>query len=250
MAEVGELNSPDRAIDLSGNQDAGVSQADIAYTHPDDKHPILASYGAGPCVIVAAHNPKTGVTALAHIDSLTELNHSVRLMMYSVRGKTPDIVEVHLAGAVEHSGGDITLGKVIQVLDTLDFVEIKSANVARGTDAESLAIDSRTGEVFNQFNPRDLPFSGFKSDQEFDANFQLLALRPMPQPLILRYDGRKLDPDEAENALTEVFSSAADHLRELAKSLLPIEPTTAANSVTLPQEAGEAINTPSSPSPR
>ena len=220
IRELQALGQPDKHLDVSGDEDIGVFQGDIAYTDPDSIHPILASYGAAGCVILATHNPETGVTALTHIDAATDLRNTIAAAVYGVRGKSSSdvVIEAHLAGATQGNGGESTLAGIVDILDLFDNeeikVEIKSADVADTDRSESLAIDSRTGKVFTEFNPLEVPTAGVETEQDLDIKAQNVSMG-FRREANTAYNGRGVSVPEGRfiNDLRGVFSKAS-----LAKS--------------------------------
>jgi hypothetical protein len=119
-----------------------------ATTSAQDQKPILGSNGAGPCLIVALHNPADKTAMLAHIDANTDIQSLHKIIeKLGGDGKT---LHAHLAG-----GEAITEKMVTGVLDILKQhgnVTIKSADImSEQRSLKALAIDSRTGEVFTSF---------------------------------------------------------------------------------------------------
>lgn len=119
----------------------------LGITNADDRRPVLATNGMGPCVAVALYNPQTKTAALAHFDTNTDVR-SLHRMMDIIGRDQP--VEVHLSG-----GQDISRKLVRDIVSTLaDYPQamVKSAAVMTepGT-LKSLAIDARNGEVATQF---------------------------------------------------------------------------------------------------
>jgi len=137
---------------LQADEVIAVNQHDVAYTNSDSVRPILASSGAGPCVIMAVYNPKTKTAALTHIDIGTKMS-SVREIFDELRSDGNDPLEIHLGGGNRSKASKRMLTRLIKEVDKQANVEIKSANLLdENIEANDLAIDTRTGEIFTNFD--------------------------------------------------------------------------------------------------
>ena len=162
-----------------------VMQREVSITNADSAKPILGSYGADPCIIVAAHNPSTNQTLLAHVDSLTDLK-SLALNLNKISDNTPSL-QIHLAG-----GDSSTCAQAAELIKMLEDMNIKivSASICNDAGSKSLAIDSRTGEIFTFFYPNQL-------DEGNDSELRMMLVKANIQksPLTLIFeDNPKINP--------------------------------------------------------
>lgn len=90
---------------------------------------------------------------LTHVDALTNLR-SVKYHLRKFCENKDMKVQIHLAGG-DHSTRNQAV-KIVEFTNEFSNTEIISANIGKGGTLKSLAIDSRTGEVFTSFNPTQL----------------------------------------------------------------------------------------------
>jgi hypothetical protein len=172
----------------------GVFQRDVAITCENSQKPILGTYGAGPCIIVAAFNPITKQALLAHMDSSTDSN-SLSKYIDIIKGDEPEAkIHIHLAGADNSSKKELI--ELLRFLQTRTNTSIISADILNGVadsypGPRSLAIDSRTGEIFTQFDPKQLFFSSPPELQALAVEFAMLGQQQNSLALTFSYDGRK-----------------------------------------------------------
>lgn len=203
LTKLKRIEQPAKELPPSYYKEAiGAFQREVVYTDSESNLPIACSYGAGPCVIVAAHNPETKKTALAHIDALTDGElfggnristlHSLLNMLEHVRGTSKGPVEVHLAG--DAFSGDKTAKEILHTLGLKDYVVIKSASLGKVEKfSESLAIDSRDGAIYTHFDSKRIIMA---SDAHKDEN--IIVRMSLPSPLNTAFGGTNLSGKEAD----------------------------------------------------
>jgi len=161
---IREANSREQAARegaFTTEESFSVLQHEITITDGGNPKPILGSFGAGPCVIIAAYNPVTNQAMLTHVDALTSLS-SLDAYFDRLSPSPRAKLQVHLAGGDDSSKEQVTI--ILEKIYSLRDAEILSANLCCGHESKSLAIDSRTGEVFTVFHPKQL---GKTEDHEF-----------------------------------------------------------------------------------
>lgn len=140
---------PHRRGNFTSGEARNIPQHGVGYTDATSAKPILGSYGAGPCLIVAVYNPETKTAALSHVDELTLL-HSITDIFYQLGKNSKEKLQVHLAGGDESSRNMVT--EIINIISHTPNAEIISSDVLNpGGGSKQLAIDARTGEVFTEF---------------------------------------------------------------------------------------------------
>lgn len=137
--------------EFTAHEALGVLQHEIGLTTANSEKPILGTYSAGPCVIVAMYNPKTKVAALAHVDCTTDLN-SLYSHLCNILGNDTAI-DIHIAGG--DSTSESTVVSILKMINQNPRFILKTARIL-GRDIKSLAIDSRTGEIFTDFHHEQL----------------------------------------------------------------------------------------------
>jgi len=137
-------------IQLGSAESLLIGQHEIGFTNAACGIPILASCGAGPCVIMAAYNPETKEVGLTHIDNAVD-DRAIMGLIHNVTGSSRGGIEIHLVGGSQ-MGGQETADKIKRLIANCYGVTLKTDDT--GTDAKSdrLAIDARTGEIYTAFS--------------------------------------------------------------------------------------------------
>ncbi len=196
-----QLQPEKNFLSLDNDESIGVFQGDVVYTDPYSKHPVVASYGARPCIILACRNPETGESALAHIDAVTNLKF-VHTILNNISGETNAAIEVHIATIVEHSSEKQSLYELCQILEKHENVEIKSAILKKlpgnKISGARFALDSRTGEIYTNFTPQKLNIAGIENDKDFDRKAMMRGMTRFKMGLSTTFDGRNISAIEQD----------------------------------------------------
>lgn len=176
---VAALPKPEDSFRIAPDEALVVAQHEMRVTKADSAHPILGTFGAGPCLAVAVFNPATHVLAMAHVDALTPDKEVLRLID-AVRGAEDSLLEVHMAGG--NRGSHEQVLRLIETIQAQPNVAIKTAdiglkNVDRPLASRALAVDARTGQVTGRVEPPQLDCSDLKN------RMQIVGLLCMPTPL-------------------------------------------------------------------
>lgn len=184
--------------DITAKNAIYVAQGIIAYTHPNSEREFLVSSGASPCVIFAMRNKITGVTAMAHFDSATDIPSELDKIYQSVSGDG-EVVEVHLAGdvaGVSKKNPSVSISRDIkESLGGYANTIIVTDLTGRERIAERLGINVRTGEIMTEFpyryppdyGPQDSKQGQFIIDQR-EFNLSLGFKSSAEQPVIQQED--------------------------------------------------------------
>ncbi len=155
--------------DIKADNAIYVAQGMIAYTHPNANQEFLVSSGAAPCVIVAIRNNTTGVTSMAHFDSVTDIPSEINKMYQSVFSEG-DTLDVHLAGSVAPAQREFSnislLNDIKETIGHLKGTNIITDITGREVIRERLAINVRTGDIITEFPYRYPPDYGIEDSQE------------------------------------------------------------------------------------
>ncbi len=123
----------------------------MAFTNDVASRPVLVTFGAGPCVIVAAYNPKTHEASLTHIDASSDIRDLWPLISKIDGVDEKDPIEVHISGGNEELE---RAADIMRVLSYMNNVTIKSAYVDQSHGlSDAMAIDARTGNISAEFIP-------------------------------------------------------------------------------------------------
>ncbi|AIK97263.1 hypothetical protein [Candidatus Odyssella acanthamoebae] len=173
IAHVNKIGQKQQVGTFILQQAKHVAQHYVGYTYGGHQYPIIGSYGAESCVIMAVHNAEAQASALCHIDIFTEIS-SLNKVFHNLQSQKSEALEVHLAG-----GDDYVIEMMLSILKLIEQQPnaiIKSANLVTNY-ANKLAIDSRTGEIYTSF---DSPY--LKHEEDYDLRMRLIALACVKSP--------------------------------------------------------------------
>ena len=125
-----------------------VLQRQFAIVSSNSPTPVLGTYGAGTCLIVAIYDPTHKKAFLAHIDTIMSLPS----LQKAIAQFSPASCTAHLLGG-SHLTRKMCLG--IHAFLSQKGFKIQSCNLATGS-SDSLAIDARSGKVFSPVTPEQL----------------------------------------------------------------------------------------------
>ncbi len=148
-----------RLISAYLNLFAEAFQSELVFTSAESCKPIVASYGAGPCVIMGAAIQKVGFTA--HFSHEGEVSVAWPILMDFLqrtlsKEKKKNTIDLHLRGGIKNNP---TSQKIIQNIEQyaaitnsllkLFYFKICSLKLLNTEDApsESLSIDTRNGSL-------------------------------------------------------------------------------------------------------
>lgn len=155
-------------IDFEKKDSFVVLQHEYAIAKETSIKPVLASFGAGPCLIVALYDTKNKVAVLSHVDSCTDLT-SLPKNLFS---------EISIESTVAHlfGGQESSKEMCLQILDLIERrgIKIENLDIVRGfgEDAASLAIDVRTGRVYTP-----VPYVCLDEDKSIECRLKVLELQ-------------------------------------------------------------------------
>ena len=141
---------------LNGDEIAEALQAEAAFTIATDKKPIVASYGAGPCVIAGGYDATNKTAFIVHFSNAEEVKKfGCGLISYNIsklaNKKIEKPIQLHLRGGIEGESEATVKAIKFWMKQRSDLpMEIASEDIlAKGMsfEAKSLSIDSRNGEV-------------------------------------------------------------------------------------------------------
>ena len=164
----------------------GIIQGSVGYTNSTSQKPILGTYGAGPCIIVAMYNSETKKAALSHIDTSLDMNKTLNNMISSIQSSQDKKLSIHLRGG--DSSAKNQAKDLLNYLSKRGDVEIKSCSLVTYT-SDRLAIDSRTGDIYTNFQVNQL-----EAHPECSQLIQRHVLQIMSNnlsPAGIQFDGRQ-----------------------------------------------------------
>lgn len=139
-------------IDFHPQETCAVLQHEYAITTSNSIKPVLATYGAGPCLIIAIYDEESKKAVLTHVDSATHLDSLNRLL----KMMNPSSSSVHLCGG-DMSSQDMCMD-IVELIESNGF-KISNSDIVRSGfcfDSASLAIDARTGSIYSPVSPKHL----------------------------------------------------------------------------------------------
>jgi hypothetical protein len=170
-----------KSVDFKSYEAVTVLQHEYAVTKADYSQPVLGTFGAGPCVILALYDHENKTAVLAHIDALTDIDSLQRL--FSSISKESTVA--HLAGG-DFSSQEMCMD-IIELLEK-NNIKIVNSDIARSSfDSASFAIDARTGKVYSPVRHDQL-----HKTSDIDMRLQLAGLQFGKSPIKECYKGSKL----------------------------------------------------------
>lgn len=174
-----------------------VYQREISLTDSKNQFPVLVSSGATSCLILSAFNITTHMAALTHIDAYITAD-SVIENLKKLQVQDSEEIVLDIVGGNKNSQQFIC--PLLIKLRECTWIKIRSADLDvhsdRSQTPKALSIDSRTGEIANQFTEAQLPF-----DIKIKKTLMLSVMRDysrlmwknasLDQPLKVNYDGRQ-----------------------------------------------------------
>lgn len=140
-------------------------QAEAVISHANDKKPIIASYGAGPCVILGGYEPAKKIGFVIHFSHAGEVPVGIKKILDTIEkiSKTrPGNLLLDLKGGIKGNPiSERTLKAVhswIQSSKNLSL-QIRTADQleSEAEDSKSLAIDTRSGATHDYDPLKDNP---------------------------------------------------------------------------------------------
>jgi hypothetical protein len=172
ITEANEIGQPVAFLpEINNCNTFAVLQRQFSVASAENEFPILATYGAGPCVIAAFYNQSNQTSSLGHLDGWTNVIPSLNMMHLSIRENDDDNIVMHLAGG-DRSSVDLQL----EILDwvfhnNITLESCKLNHNMNSPQSESLAIDSRTGEVYSNFSVHNITHQkNYKTLMELTAS--------------------------------------------------------------------------------
>jgi len=159
-------------VNFKSSEAVAVLQHEYAITTATANQPVLGTFGAGPCLILALYDSENKTAILAHIDSMTDINSLSRL--FDLVSKEHSVA--HLVGG-NSSSQDFCMD-IVELLEN-NKIKIAYADIVRGSfDSASFAIDSRTGAIYTSV-------AHYQLTQAADMNLrlQLAGLQFAKSPL-------------------------------------------------------------------
>ncbi len=137
-----------QSASFSAKDAFNVLQAEYGITKYDADRPVLASKGAGPCVILSVYNEQERKGFLSHIDDATDLDE-VSASIFKIRSNFRQALTAHM------NGGWGTTSTMIADI-ALRVEEHPNSKLLGWKKAEfmlsDLALDTRNGNVYETFN--------------------------------------------------------------------------------------------------
>lgn len=138
-----------------------VIQHQIGFT--DDNFSVVGTYGAGPCVILAAYNKASQQAFVAHIDGLTTLQ-SLNSYFLKLSELGTQKLQIFLSGGDSSSKKEVK--DIIKMVKGIPYLDIVYSDLMTSNyDSKSFAINAKTGEFYTDVRPTQLiHYKGFKDD--------------------------------------------------------------------------------------
>ena len=169
-----------------------IIQTEAGITCSEEEHPVLATYGIGPCVAIAGYEPNLKIGFIAHVDELTS-NPSQTIVGNLERVSSDQNYEVTLIGGNEETSRE-NVQKIIDnfTLNNLNpqikFEIVDNELYEEDLNIKSIALDTRTGELYD-YNPMKAGTCSSIIEQRKVTNkkIPLIAMRDYPTHLLITY---------------------------------------------------------------
>ncbi len=145
-------------------------QSEVVFSQSDDDKPILATYGAGPCVIVAGYERSQKIGFVAHFSHAGEVEVGADLILDRLKRmlneKSGNFSVFLKGGIIDDPVSENTFKAIKKWVSTTNdhashiALKILSSDPLNSEDEESksLALDTRSGAIYD-YNPmRDNPY--------------------------------------------------------------------------------------------
>lgn len=208
-----EINKPlanVNYVDFPKSAAFTIYQHEYGITTAKSRMPILGTWGASPCLILALYDDENEIAALTHIDSSREVKSLTDIFRHFDLKSTV----AHLHGGKQYSF-DLCL-------DIVEFIKsrgIKIENCAlieHSNGNASLAIDARNGRLYSSVEPWNLTPCINEA-----SKMRSIFHNATCNPLVMGYDGLN-DLGEAnlmvENKIFHVVSDAVPTLQKIQKN--------------------------------
>ena len=170
------LAPPFAPLDVQPADIQVVLQREGAFVYADSAVPVAASYGAGPCVLVALYDPNSRAAFLAHVDADTHLP-DIATAARTLRGPAPGPapLQAHVIGG---SGNVAFARRVLDQVKALPDTQLHSIWMDQKTPlGDALMIDARTGAISDA---RGAAIRATTPDHRADNHAHILAGPPHP----------------------------------------------------------------------
>jgi hypothetical protein len=147
---------------------------------PTDKKPVVATYGAGPCVALGGYDATNKIAFVVHFSNAEEVRKSGGLIFYNIsklaKEKIEKPIQLHLRGGIEGQS-EATVEAIKLWMNQRDNLpmEIASEDILDSGmcfGGKSLSIDSRTGAV-SEYDPMANP--QHRAMSELDATLAMMS---------------------------------------------------------------------------
>lgn len=180
-------------INFTPHEAVTVVQHEYAIATFDSRQPVLGTFGAGPCVILALYDKENRRAMLAHIDSLTDLQSLSRTIQKFSSKNTI----AHLLGG--DSSSQFMCIELLEVLRKLN-IEIENADLINHFNpSASLAIDSRTGAIYSPIH-----HSQLSKTNDLDSRLQMAGMGITTSPLTIFNNSLSQSPPNSQEQYSVV----------------------------------------------
>lgn len=159
-----DVGRPQSAGSFSAEDARGIYIRGYGITNSTDQKPVIGTNGMVPCIAIAVYNPTTKVGGMSHFDTNTDPTSLAKLI--NDVGGDKDKIDVHIAGGMLGNPHSHRLAEdLMAVIEANPNASVKSADLMSPSGGmKSLAIDTRTGAVYNQFMGSQLDKGSIRQD--------------------------------------------------------------------------------------
>jgi len=164
-------------LSLSQDEIRGIISGEFAMSSVRSKFPGVATFGLESCLGMSIYDRNNQIGALAHIDTLTDIEKSIGRILHELG---PDSVpEVTLIGGDTSSRE--TILKILEFLDR-SGIPVMQASILEPRPS-AFVLDCRTGDIYGDV-------TAINTGESLDIRVTLATLVTGMRPLRFEFDGR------------------------------------------------------------
>lgn len=203
-------------VDFKPQATCTVLPHEFAVTTADSIKPVLGTFGAVACLIIAIYDAEAKKAVLTHVDAFSRIDSLTGLLELV----SPASSTVHLCGGDMSS--QVMCMEIVELIET-HYFKIANADIVRtGSifDSASLAIDARTGAIYSPIFPKHL-----EAGEDQAIRLQLAGMAMGKSSIYEVYDGSlpdqksTLDSSDPDSPLAPLVCTEAAKSKSFMSSL-------------------------------
>src|SRR5579872_2581685 len=215
LPELKKIQAPlknTHVVDFTSDMTVGLLTRQYAITDANAAKPILGIAGALTCIALVLYDTKSKTAVAAHLD--VETKHDLTSLLKHL---SPETTIAHLAGGMgDLDGMNLSQKYCLEIVNFLkeNQIRIENADIIRNaksdsfslSDVPSIAIDTRTGNIYS-------PVNSFQLELSIDLKLYLPINIQIWQnmPLRLCYSSKNISVNNKPNSLLVKNPESRNH---------------------------------------